>query len=177
LPADQGGTFLAHRSVAFPLGLILLATILLILFSNPILALYHQQQAELRANLESLPSQMESLQSRIQALDNERRRLELEYQIANETLTTLTRKLDEVRIAIQDNTGYAAIAAYPTLLQDPVPRGTLRNTALATALGGFLAVFGVLVWDWWRSEEEERGVVTGAALEKPKDQPAVGVGR
>lgn len=113
------------------------------------------QKTELKAAIEAIPPQLEQLQGKIQALDNERRRLDLEYQLANETLTTLTRKLDEARIALQDSTGYASIATYPTVPRRPMPRGTLRNTALATALGGFLAVFGVLVLDWWRSEEEQ----------------------
>ncbi len=112
------------------------------------------QQSELNAILETLPPQMEELQGRIQEFDNEQNRLELEYNLSKETLTTLTRKLDEARIAIQDSTGYASIATYPTVPRHPEPRGTLRNTALAGALGAFLAVFGVLAWDWWRSEEE-----------------------
>jgi uncharacterized protein involved in exopolysaccharide biosynthesis len=113
------------------------------------------QKTELSATIETLPSQQEELQGKIQALDNERRRLDLEYNLANETLTTLTRKLDEARIAVQHSTGYASIAAYPVVPRNPMPRGTLRNTALATALGAFLAVFGVLVWDWWKSEEKQ----------------------
>ncbi len=128
------------------------------------------QKTELQANLAALPTQIEALQGKIQALDNERRRLDLEYQLANETLTTLTRKLDEVRIAVQDNKGYASIAAYPTVPRKPVARGTLRNTALAGALGGFLAIFGVLIWDWWRSEDEE--AAQAAKTEKERDRAA-----
>ncbi|MCS6906483.1 MAG: hypothetical protein RML93_01215, partial [Anaerolineales bacterium] len=119
------------------------------------LAALENQKAELKAAIEAIPPQLEQLQGQIQALDNERRRLDLEYQLANETLTTLTRKLDEARIALQDSTGYASIAAYPTVPSRPMARGTVRNAGLATALGGFLAVFGVLIWDWWRNEEEE----------------------
>lgn len=114
-----------------------------------------QQKGDLNAMLKTLPPQMEALQGRIQALDNERKRLEMEDNLASETLMTLNRKLDEVQIAIQDNTGYASIAVPPSVPQEPLARGTLRNAALAGALGAFLAVFSVLVWDWWRSEEAE----------------------
>ncbi|MFN3309225.1 MAG: Wzz/FepE/Etk N-terminal domain-containing protein [Anaerolineales bacterium] len=123
-----------------------------------------QQKSELSAALETLPPQMEALQGRIQALDNESKRLEMEYQLANETLMTLNRKLDEVRIAVQDNTGYASLAVPPSVPRRPLPRGTLRNTALAAALGAFLAVFGVLVWDWWRSEEEQPSLAKEKAI-------------
>lgn len=126
------------------------------------------QKAELSSAIEAFPPQMEELQGKIQALDSERQRLDLEIKLANETLTTLTRKLDEARIVIQDSTGYASIAAYPTLPRKALPRGTLRNTALATLLGGFLAVFGVLMWDWWRSEEEQAAT---AGQESPARQP------
>lgn len=122
------------------------------------------QKAELSSAIEAFPPQMEELQGKIQALDSKRQRLDLEFKLANETLTTLTRKLDEARIAIQDSAGYASIAAYPTFPRRALPRGTLRNTALATLLGGFLAVFGVLVWDWWRSEEEQAAPVEQESL-------------
>jgi succinoglycan biosynthesis transport protein ExoP len=119
------------------------------------LAALQTQKSELEAALQTFPPKIEQLQGQIQALDSERQRLDLEYQLARETLTTLRRKLDEAQIALEDSKGYASIVAYPAVPQNPAPRGTLRNTALATLLGGFLAVFGVLVWDWWRSEEEE----------------------
>jgi uncharacterized protein involved in exopolysaccharide biosynthesis len=118
------------------------------------LAALQTQKSELEAVLQTFPPQIEQLQGQIQALDSERQRLDLEYQLARETLTTLRRKLDEAQIAVEDSKGYASIVAYPAVPKNPAPRGTLRNTALATVLGGFLAVFGVLVWDWWRSEEE-----------------------
>jgi uncharacterized protein involved in exopolysaccharide biosynthesis len=127
-----------------------------------------QQKAELNAALAALPPQMEALQGKLQALDNQRRRLDLEYGLANETLTTLTRKLDEARISIQDSTGYASIAAYPTVPSRPMPRGTLRNTALASLVGGFLAIAAVLVWDWWKSEEAESAQTPER---KPASQP------
>ena len=123
-----------------------------------------EQKSQLNSLLETLPPQMEALQGRIQALDNESRRLNMEYQLANETLMTLNRKLDEVRIAVQDKTGYASLAVPPSVPRRPMPRGTLRNTALAGALGAFLAVFGVLVWDWWRSEEEQPSSVKEKAI-------------
>lgn len=126
------------------------------------------QKAELTSAIEALPSQMEELQGKIQALDSERQRLDLEYELAIETLRILTRKLDEASIAVQDSTGYASIAAYPTLPRKAAPRGTLRNTALATLLGGFVSVFGVLVWDWWRSEEEQ---AAPSRQESPVRQP------
>ena len=119
------------------------------------LAALQTQKSELEAALQGLPPKIEQLQGQIAMIDTERARLDLEYQLARETLTTLRRKLDEAQIAIEDSTGYASIVAYPAVPKNPAPRGTLRNTALATLLGGFLAVFGVLVWDWWRSEEEE----------------------
>ena len=118
------------------------------------LAALQTQKSELEAALQGLPPKIEQLQGQIAVLDTERARLDLEYGLARETLTTLRRKLDEAQIAIEDNTGYASIVAYPAVPKNPAPRGTLRNTALATLLGGFLAIFGVLVWDWWRSEEE-----------------------
>lgn len=123
-----------------------------------------EQKSQLNSLLGTLPPQMEELQGRIQAMDNEAKRLEMEYQLASETLMTLNRKLDEVRIAVQDNTGYASLAVPPSVPRRPMPRGTLRNTALAGALGAFLAVFGVLVWDWWRSEEEQPSLAKEKAI-------------
>ena len=113
-----------------------------------------RQNAEIEAVMEQIKNQIENLQQRIQALENEKKRLELEWTTASETYTTLSRKYDETRIAASDSSGFARVASYAEIPDNPAPRGTLRNTALATALGAFLAVCGVLVWDWWRSEEE-----------------------
>ena len=114
------------------------------------------QKSDVKANLDEILPQIEDLQGQIQGLDNQRKKLDLDYNLATETLTTLSRKYDETRIAVQDSNGFASIASYPVAPKKPVSRHTLRNSGLAFVLGAFVAVFGVLVWDWWTSEEDEK---------------------
>ena len=114
------------------------------------------QKSDVKANLDEILPQIEDLQGQIQGLDNQRKKLDLDYNLATETLTTLSRKYDETRIAVQDSNGFASIASYPVAPKKPVSRHTLRNSGLAFVLGAFVAVFGILVWDWWTSEEDEK---------------------
>jgi len=114
------------------------------------------QKSDVKANLDEILPKIEDLQGQIQGLDNQRKKLDLDYNLATETLTTLSRKYDETRIAIQDSNGFASIASYPVAPKKPVSRHTLRNSGLAFVLGAFVAVFGILVWDWWPSEEDDK---------------------
>jgi uncharacterized protein involved in exopolysaccharide biosynthesis len=112
------------------------------------------QAKEISVKLSNLNEEVFDLQYQIASQKSLREILQRNKEFAFDTFTVISRKYQEVLFSTQDeSTDVARVGSEATIML-PAPRGTLRNTALATLLGGFLSVFGVLVWDWWRSEEE-----------------------
>jgi len=115
-----------------------------------------QQSAEIQAKLDTLSDNIFQLQYQIAVLNSQKETLQRNKDIAFDSFTVVSRKYQEVIFSTDDaSTDVARIGSQATLTNSTT-RGTLRNTALATVSGLLLSIFGVLVWDWWTSEEDEK---------------------
>jgi uncharacterized protein involved in exopolysaccharide biosynthesis len=116
--------------------------------------------AEIDTRLAGLEPRQLALQRELQEDATELARLLREQELAGETYATLVRKLDEARIAAEDEDELLQVGSYPSVPTEPVSRGGI----LAAAAGGLL---GFLV-----------GVVIVLAVtliqDRPGAQPAAG---
>lgn len=109
------------------------------------------REAELIALQQDTTDRLLSLQEQIQKMVNERQRLELSQEIAEDTLTTLTRKYQELQVTIDNQAGDAQVAATALPRQKHESRNTALNTMIGIVLGGLLSIVGILALDWWRN--------------------------
>jgi len=116
----------------------------------------------LAAKLTAIDEQLTSLEPTILDLQEdlektraEESRLLRARDLAEETATTLSRKLQEARIAAQEESGVLQVGSYAGVPGTPTGPQTLRNTALAAVVGGMLGLGAVFVWEWWNDDEED----------------------
>ena len=109
---------------------------------------------EIDGRLEALEPQILALQGRLQAIETERARLTRRRDLTEETYMALARKLEEARIAAQEEGGILQVGSRAAVPETPTGPRRLLNTALAGVLGGMVAVGGVLILDWWQQDEE-----------------------
>ncbi len=115
---------------------------------------------EIDGRLAELEPQMLALQEQLQIIEIERAQLNRERVLAEETYMTLARKLEEARIAAQEESGILQVGSRAAVPEEPVGPRRLINTALAGVLGGMVAVGAVLVLDWWQQDEDESAGAT-----------------
>ena len=110
----------------------------------------------LEAEAENLEPDILRLQQRLEEEETREGRLVLAKEVAEETFRTLTRKVAETRIAVQDTEGSVRLASRAAVPRTPVAPRRLRNTVLAGALGFFVGVLGAFGVEYWRSGTPER---------------------
>jgi uncharacterized protein involved in exopolysaccharide biosynthesis len=96
--------------------------------------------------LTELEPQILGLQEQLQKLNSEKERLTRTQQLSWETYVTLARKLEEVRIAAQEENGVLQVGSYAAVPQDPISPRKLLMVAVAGLLGlgvGALAAFAI----------------------------------
>lgn len=108
------------------------------------------KSAEIDASLQALEPEMLSLQQQTQQTAVKKDRLTREWDLARETHLTLTRKLEEARIAAQEANGILHVGSHAAMPTRPMGPRTLFNAALAGLVGLMLGVVGVLAVDFWR---------------------------
>lgn len=111
----------------------------------------------LEAEAQGLEPDILELQERLQEQRAQQTRLVLARDVAEETFRTLTRKVAETRIAVQDTEGSVRLASHAAVPVEPVAPRRLLNTLIGGAFGGFVAVFGVFGLEYWRAGEPEGG--------------------
>ncbi len=104
-------------------------------------------------NIQALKAQLERQEARLHELTSER-------DLAWKTYQAMLEKEAEIQNAPQNNEVILAVPAIEA--QTPAPRGSLRNTAAAGAMGLILGVFWVIVVEWWRSSDASRPQVTSS---------------
>jgi uncharacterized protein involved in exopolysaccharide biosynthesis len=110
------------------------------------------RDTEVAEALIELDPKILSLQQEVQQYQVTFDQLQRSQDIAQQTYTTLTKKVDEVRISDQDPSNRLQLASSALPPTDPLPRNRLRNTILGGLIGGALAITLVLVWEWWREK-------------------------
>ncbi len=111
------------------------------------------RQDEINTRVALLESQILTLQQQLEVVETEKDRLTRARDVARETHLILSRKVDETRIAAQDESGGARRASYAAVPTKPVSPRKLLNTAVAGALGLFTGVFGAFALAYWRQEQ------------------------
>jgi len=130
-----------------------------IAFLDDLVTTLEAKSSEIYGRLTELEPQILTLQQQLQEIDTENDRLTRACDLACETYMTLARKLEEARIAAQEENGVLQVGSYTAVPEKPVGPRRLLNTAVAGALGLMLGVFGVFAVEWWRGDEgtERRG--------------------
>ncbi len=108
------------------------------------------QSGELETKIAQAEPEILRLQGEFQRFGAEENRLTLARDVARDTYTTLARKVDEARIAAQDESGEVRLASYAAAPTKPVSPRKLLNTVVAGALGLFVGVFGAFAVEYWR---------------------------
>jgi tyrosine-protein kinase Etk/Wzc len=109
----------------------------------------------LEAEAEALEPDILALQEALQRISTEEDRLTRARNMAQETYTTLSRKVAEMRIAAEDQTGDVRLASQAAVPEGAVAPRKLLNTAVAGALGLFVGVFGAFAIEYWRAGQEK----------------------
>jgi succinoglycan biosynthesis transport protein ExoP len=100
--------------------------------------------------LANLEPDILALQQKLEGIQVELDRLTRARDIARETYMSLSRKLDEARIAAQEEEGILQVGSYAAVPKRPAGPRKLISTALAAILGLMVGVAAVLVLDFWR---------------------------
>jgi len=110
------------------------------------------QSGELETKVGELEPRILRLQGDLQRFTTEEERLIRARDVAQDTYITLARKVDEARIAAQDESGEVRLASRAAVPTDPVSPRKMLNTAVAGALGLFVGVLGAFAVEYWRQE-------------------------
>ncbi len=110
--------------------------------------------ADTEAQVQTLSDEILPLQEELQQATTERDRLSREVDLARSTYTTLANKVEEARIAAQDETGEVRLASQAAAPTRPVSPNKLMNTAIAGFLGLFVGVFAAFFVEYWQAPRE-----------------------
>jgi succinoglycan biosynthesis transport protein ExoP len=135
-----GGGPLSNRTVEEQAGLL----------SDLITAL-EGRLAEVEVQAETLSGEILPLQQALQQVTTEKQQLTREWEIARSTYTTLANKVEEARIAAQDETGEVRLASQASVPTGPSGPRKKMNVAIAAFLGLFLGVFAAFFIEYWQS--------------------------
>jgi hypothetical protein len=122
---------------------------------NDLIAALESRSSEIEAQTETLSAEILPLQEALQGAITEKERLIRDRDVARGTFTTLANKVEEARIAAQDETGEVRLASRASVPTSPVGPRKLMNTALAGFLGLFVGVFVAFFVEYWQSPQEE----------------------
>lgn len=124
-----------------------------IAFLDSLIEALQKKLVIVEAAAESLEPDILTLQQDLQQANTEYDRLDRAKTVAAETFMTLSRKVDETRIAVQDEPGDVRLVSRAGVPDEPVSPRKLVNTAVAGALGLFVGIFGAFAIEYWRSGE------------------------
>jgi succinoglycan biosynthesis transport protein ExoP len=136
-----------------------------IVFLNDLVATLQAKSTEIDNQLTDLEPRILALQKTLQQTTVENDRLTRARDLARETYVTLTRKLDEARIAAQQENGLSQIGSQAAIPEEPAGPRKMLNTAIAGALGLMVGVFGAFFFEFWQrngSKEAKTGNQAGA---------------
>ena len=124
-----------------------------VVFLDELIDTLDEKSVEIEEKLGGLEPEMLSLQRQIQEIEAEKSELTQARDLVRETHVTLARKLEEARIAAQEESGVLKIGSYAQPPERPAGPRRMMNTALAGAVGLMVGVFGVFALEWWKDGE------------------------
>lgn len=126
-----------------------------IAFLDDLVETLESKSSEIEKRLAELEPQILSLQQRLQEIQTKEDRSIRARNLAQETYTTLARKLEEARISAQEENSVLRMGSHAAVPESPVGPRRMMNTALAGAVGLMLGLFAAFAWEWWQEESEE----------------------
>ncbi len=102
---------------------------------------------------ENLSTSIVSLQAEIQDIATESNMLLMNYDREKKAYDIVATKYEEVRLTFPDDeSGYVSLISKAMVPEpeDRLPHNTVRNTLVASAAAGILAIAGIVICDWWR---------------------------
>lgn len=112
------------------------------------------KSADIDAQLNELAPEILRLQQALEEVDTELDRLTRDRDVAKNTYLTLANKVEEARIAAQDESGEVQLASRASVPTSPVAPRKLMNTAMAGFLGLFVGIFAAFFVEYWQSPRE-----------------------
>jgi polysaccharide biosynthesis transport protein len=125
-----------------------------IAFLDDLVQILEQHSESATAHLSDVEPQILILQRQLQEKQTDQERLVRTRNITRESVLALASKVQESRIAAEDNGGEAIVASRASVPAQANNPRKMMVTAVAAILGGGLAVIGVFGLEWWRDEEE-----------------------
>ncbi len=120
---------------------------------DALIATIDSQQAQIEEDLDALPPQILVLQEEKQSIEAELNSLMQKQNLLNETVSVLSRKVEEERIASQNVDSGIRLVSKAAVPEEPENSSTLVSIILAAIIGGMLSVGYVFARDWWQVEE------------------------
>jgi succinoglycan biosynthesis transport protein ExoP len=124
-----------------------------IAFLDDLVNTLESKSTEIDASMVELEPQILDLQQQLQEINTENEQLKRAHDLADTTYTTLSRKLEEARIAVQENKGTLQVGSYAAIPEKPTGPQKVMNTALAGTMGLLLSAGGAFAWEWWRGSD------------------------
>lgn len=121
-----------------------------IAFLDSLAATLEERSEAIDEQLAGLEPKILSLQQTLQEVSVEGDRLNRAQDLAEETYVTLARKVDEARIAAQEEKGTLQVGSYAAVPQFPVGPQKKMIVGVAGMLGLMAGVAGAFVIDFWR---------------------------
>jgi uncharacterized protein involved in exopolysaccharide biosynthesis len=119
-------------------------------FLDDLVTTLEAKSSEIETRLAGLRPRMLSLQQALEQTTMEADRLTGARDLARETYVTLARKVDETRIAAQEEKGALQVGSYAAVPANPVGPRKLLITGVGGMLGLMVGVAGAFVLDAWR---------------------------
>lgn len=135
------------------------------------------RQSAIVTSLAEIEPETLDLQQQVQGFQNELDRLTLAKDVARETYLALSRKVVEMRLAVQDPSAEVRLISRATVPEEAVSSHRLRNAALAGTFGLVLGVAGVLAWQWWRGDWPHAEEAKAEGAEPQRETEADGITR
>jgi uncharacterized protein involved in exopolysaccharide biosynthesis len=139
----SGGESLSNKTVEEQINLL-----------DDLIVALEARLTEIEEREETLSKEILPLQEALQQVTVEKERLTREWELARSTFTTLGNKVEEARIAAQDETGEVRLASQASVPNQPISPKKKLNIAMAAIIGLILGVVAAFVIEYWRSPRE-----------------------
>lgn len=114
-------------------------------YLDQLITAFGAKQQALVEGREAISEELRGAQAELEGAQAELDRLTLARDVARDAYQTLSRKADEVRIAIEVEPGEVRLASYAVVPEKPVSPRVLLNMAIAGMLGLMLGIASALV--------------------------------
>ena len=123
-------------------------------FLEDLVGTLQAKSSAIEDRLAELEPEILARQEELQQIQTEEQRLRRAQNVSEETYMSLSRKLQEARIASQEHNGVLQVGSYASVPEEPASPNKKLNVAVAGALGLMVGVFGVFFIEFMEGEDE-----------------------